>query len=166
MKAVHVLGAIFAIALMIFALAFPTPDKRVRTSSYNYDIKWSDDKGAEYVGGDAYNYQMEASLKAGYMGGVLALKGITFVGGVVLLFLTAFSYIRATAIEEQNRLISGLRQDNEGMGKIIAELCMTSEKQAAILGDLSDIIKNRISPPEEKREEKDLPEGDGGSVQI
>lgn len=80
MKGSQVLGIILAIALIVFGVVFPTPEKHIRVSGYDYDNPWTDSYGEEYVGGDAYNYQMEASLKAGYMGGVLAMKSITFAG--------------------------------------------------------------------------------------
>ncbi len=106
MKGSQVFGIIIAIAMIIFSIAFPIPEKHLRTSSYAYNNSWKDESGEEYVGGDAYNYQMEASLKAGYMSGVLALKAIFLVGGILLFFLTLYSRIKCVAIEKQNRLIS------------------------------------------------------------
>ncbi|NLI21420.1 MAG: hypothetical protein GX418_07740 [Clostridiales bacterium] len=91
MKKWHVSGIIIAIALIISGVAYPTPEKRLLVSSYAYDNTWMDISGEEYVGGDAYNYQMEASLKAGYMGGVLALKAISIIGGILLFFMTLYS---------------------------------------------------------------------------
>ena len=110
MKASQIFGIIFAIALIAFAIIFPTPEKYLRVSSYSYsyDNTWTDKSGTEYVGGDAYNYQMEASLKAGYMSGVLAMKSIAFVGGLLLFFLSLYSRVKCAAIEEQTRTLVSL----------------------------------------------------------
>lgn len=106
MKTSQVFGIILAVALIIFAVAFPVPEKHIMVSSYSWDHGWTDSYGDEYVGGDAYNYQMEASLKSGYMGGVLAMKSISFVGGLLLLFITLYSHLKCKSIEEQTHLFS------------------------------------------------------------
>lgn len=92
MKAFCIIGIIIAIAMVIFAAAYPVPEKYVFVSSlsYAYDSPWNENTGAEYIGGDAYNYQIEASLKAGYLSGVLTMKTIMFVGGILLFFLSCF----------------------------------------------------------------------------
>lgn len=115
MKGSQVLGIILAVALIIFGVAFPVPEKyvSVSSSSYAYEYPWTKDRGAEYVGGDAYNYQMEASLKAGYMSGVLALKSISFVGGLLLFFLTLYSRVKCAAIEKQTRLLFEIAHSSE-----------------------------------------------------
>ena len=129
MKASQVFGIILAIALIAFGIAFPTPEKHLRVSSYSYDEPWHDEYGEEYVGGDAYNYQMEASLKAGYMSGVLAMKSITFVAGILLFFLTLYSRIKCEAIEEQTHLLSKYIETSTNHGKTLEKIFEVANNQ-------------------------------------
>lgn len=124
MKASQILGIIVAIALIIFAVAYPVPEKEIDiSSSYSaYDNTWADMEGAEYIGGDAYNYQIEASLKAGYMSGVLAMKSITFVGGVLLFFLTMYSRVKCICLMEQERMLSKLCEKEETQKLILEKM--------------------------------------------
>ncbi len=104
-----------SVALIIFGAVYPTPEKKLQVSPYyfKYD-KWSDDNGIEYVGGDAYNYQIEASLKGGYMSGVIAMKSICIVGGLLLLFISIFEGIRMKAIEQVSiRLVQGPQETKD-----------------------------------------------------
>ena len=90
MKAFYVLCAIVAIALIIFGIAYPLPGKCVNVSEKYIprdEILWKDNIGREYINGDCYNYQIEASLKSGYMSGGMTMKSISFVGGWILLCL-------------------------------------------------------------------------------
>lgn len=156
MKASQVLGIILAIALIIFGVIFPAPEKHLYVSSYSYSDKtWADEWGEEYVGGDAYNYQMEASLKAGYMGGVLAMKSIAFVGGLLLFFLTLYSRVKCAAIEEQTRKLSDLANTAEKYGKALEKISESADGQKAILNALSDTLDKYISPAEESNVEEE-----------
>lgn len=105
MKVQHILGIVSAVALILFAVFYPVPEKQIDVGSpySDYENKWSEEKGAAYVGGDAYNLQIEASLKAGYMSGVLAMKSVTFVGGVLLLFLTIYSGMWSVEMERKTQ---------------------------------------------------------------
>ncbi len=105
-KIIPILGIVVAIAMIVFSAAYPVPDKYIRVGSSYYGYEWSENRGNEYVGGDAYNYQMEASLKAGYMSGILAMKSVMFVGGVLLLFVTLYSGMKRKVIEEQTKAFS------------------------------------------------------------
>lgn len=105
MKPAHICGMVLGIILIIFGLAYPVPEKHLRTNSYDYNNSWTNSRGETYVGGDAYNYQMEASLKAGYMSGVLAMKSINVVGGMILLFLSLFAKGKSDDARAQQRLL-------------------------------------------------------------
>lgn len=87
---------IFSIAVSVILIGvgifFPLPDKKIDLS-YSYNAKWTGD-GIEYVGGDAYNYQMEASLKAGWVSGVMALKAIFISAGAIILTTGVNSYVQ------------------------------------------------------------------------
>lgn len=104
MKAHKILGILAAIALVIFGLVFPVPEKHLYVSSYAFKNNWTED-GEEYVGGDAYNYQMEASLKAGWVSGVLAMKAICASSGVLLFFLILMAESHEKEVRKQNELL-------------------------------------------------------------
>lgn len=55
----------------------------VSTDSYHFDNEYSSID--EYVGGDAYNYIIGASLVAGKTAGMIAAKAICIVGGAICL---------------------------------------------------------------------------------
>lgn len=103
MKLSHVIGILAAMALIIFGSVFPVPEKPLHVSMYIGG--WFED-GGEYVGGDAYNYQMEASLKAGWVSGVMALKAITISSGVVLFCLMLAAHTKCKVIEQQTALMN------------------------------------------------------------
>lgn len=157
MKASQVLGIILAAALIIFSAVYPVPEKYVNVSSsrYAYDYSWSENKGAEYLGGDAYNYQVEASLKAGYMSGVLAMKSITFVGGLLLFFLTLYSRVKCVAIEEQTRKLSECADTAQKYGKLLEKISESSDGQKAVLTALSDTLDKHFFPSEESNNEEE-----------
>ena len=105
MKAFYVLCAIVAIALIIFGIAYPLPGKYVNVSEKYIprdEISWKDDIGREYINGDCYNYQIEASLKSGYMSGGMTMKSISFVGGWILLCLAISAYDRNRRFDHQS----------------------------------------------------------------
>lgn len=81
-NSVKVWGIIFAIALVIIGIIIPIPEKKISM--------WSFEKGEgyeEYVGGDAYNIQIEASLRGGIIAGRTIAKAVLISSGVILFFL-------------------------------------------------------------------------------
>ena len=155
MKASQIIGIILAIALIAFGIAFPTPDKHLRVSSY-LSGDWNDNYGEEYVGGDAYNYQMEASLKAGYMSGVLAMKATSFVGGILLFFLTLYSRVKCAAIEEQTRVFSEFAKATEKHGEVLKKISESVDGQKVILSALSATLDKYTSGDEESNTEEEM----------
>ena len=142
MKAFCIIGIIIAIAMVIFAAAYPVPEKYVFVSSlsYAYDSPWNENTGAEYSGGDAYNYQIEASLKAGYLSGVLTMKTVMFVGGILLFFLSLFSYAKLTLIRKQTESLTKILKTADTMTVLIGQ----SEKQADNLNKIINFLKARF----------------------
>lgn len=104
MKISYVVGIIFSIILIAIGVFFPVPKKHLRVSEYAYDNNWFEN-GEEYVGGDAYNYQMEASLKAGWVSGVIALKSIGISVGITLLMISVYSNERDKELAQQNKIL-------------------------------------------------------------
>lgn len=121
MKVSHILGIILSLVLIVFSLAYPVPEKHVYvySSSDAYYYSWDKNIGAEYLGGDAYNYQVEASLKAGYFTGVVSMKSIVFVGGLLLFFLTLYSAAKCRSIAEQTEVITS---SNEKLESILRKM--------------------------------------------
>ena len=117
MKVSHILGIILSLVLIVFSLAYPIPEKHVYVynSSDAYYYSWDKNIGAQYLGGDAYNYQIEASLKAGYFTGVVTMKSIVFVGGLLLFFLTLYSAAKCRSIAEQTEVITRSNEKLEGI---------------------------------------------------
>ena len=104
MKKHKIFGLLAAILLVIFGAGFPIPEKHLYVSSYSYKNSWTED-GEEYVGGDAYNYQMEASLKAGWVSGVLAMKTICVSSGIILFFIILMIDSHEKEIIKQTKLL-------------------------------------------------------------
>lgn len=85
-------GIYFAVSIIRDGQDMRVPEKYVfvSKSSSAYDLGWSANTGAQYLGGDAYNYIVEASLKAGYYSATVTAKTIRETGGMILLFLSVF----------------------------------------------------------------------------
>ena len=157
MKASQVLGIILAIALIAFGAAYPVPEKHLYTSNYSWiDYSWSSEWGEEYVGGDAYNYQMEASLKAGYMSGVLAMKSITFVGGLMLFLVTLYSRVKCVAIEKQNQLLTKIVNISDNQSRALERINESTNKQGTILNAISVAFERYTTPAEENNNEEQM----------
>ncbi len=157
MKGISILGIIIAVILIAFGAAYPVPKKNlyVSSSSYAYGYSWSENIGAEHVGGDAYNYQMEASLKAGYFAGVLAMKSITFVGGLLLLFLTLYARVKCQTIEAQTWLIAEAANSSEECRKKLKKLSDNSDEHAVILNALLSAFNKSVTPNEENNSKEE-----------
>lgn len=142
MKASQVFGVIISLSLIIFSISYPVPTKEVNVSSsyFAYNNTWNDNEGAEYIGGDAYNYQIEASLKAGYVSGVLAMKSITFVGGILLLFLTMYSHVKCVCLKSQEEQLLRL-YEQEKRQKDIMEKILEAFNTNGNSTDKNDLIQ-------------------------
>lgn len=81
-KTVCIIGLILSIALIVMGVLTPIPDKKISTYSY------SSNGYTEYVGGDAYNIQIEASLRGGEIAGGTTARAVYISFGIVLLFLS------------------------------------------------------------------------------
>lgn len=83
MKKAAIVGIVLSAVLILTGLAIETPDKKI---GYSY----SKNGYEEYVGGDAYNYIIEASLRGGEIAGAKAQKAIFISAGSVLLIISLF----------------------------------------------------------------------------
>lgn len=79
-KVVSAIGIIISVTLLIIGVLTKIPEKRISSFSTK------DDGYTEYVGGDAYNYQIEASLRGGQIAGArteravyISMSGLIFI---------------------------------------------------------------------------------------
>lgn len=110
-----ILPILLGIALIIVGLLWKTPGAALTTyeslngESVDYYVRGKTYSSIdEYVGGDAYNYIIGASLVAGEISGVLVSKTVCIVGGILCICLGAL----ATAIERLNEELT-LNPSNE-----------------------------------------------------
>ena len=80
MKKIAIVGIILSVILLIWGLVIEVP------SSYLsfYGIK-------EYVGGDAYNYIIEAGLRGGRIAGAMVQKVVLIISGCILFWMSLFA---------------------------------------------------------------------------
>lgn len=79
------------IILIAVGLFFPIPSEKLTISNTNA-TKYGDTLVEEYVGGDAYNYTITASIVAGKISGVIALKAVFATMGCLILCIGLISY--------------------------------------------------------------------------
>lgn len=88
-KIIAIMGIILSIVFAVLAMEVDVPST---TISY-YSLK-------EYVGGDAYNYQIEASLRAGEISGAMAQEAIYYACAGVLFVFSTFAL--ASELDKMN----------------------------------------------------------------
>jgi len=148
MKGSHIISFIIALGLIALGSYYPVPEKYVNVSGLSsaFHSDWNENKGAEYIGGDAYNYQIEASLKAGYMSGIISMKAIFFVGGMILLSLTSLSCIKCSYVKKQTELLSKLSTDFSVQTQQLQLLTMHLDNH---LKNSKQSLSNELNPPKE-----------------
>lgn len=86
-KFVGIVGLLVAIALLVAGFCIAVPDK--------YIPSWKDlDEGGmeEYVGGDAYNFIIEAGLRGGEIAGATISKAVCFAASGIALILALYAF--------------------------------------------------------------------------
>ena len=81
-KTVAIIGILIASLLLCLGVFTKVPQKEI--SFYNFDGNGYE----EYVGGDAYNIQIEASLRGGEIAGAKAARSTYFSGAALALILS------------------------------------------------------------------------------
>ena len=76
---ISIVGIIAGFCLIIVSFFVSVPDRVI-----------TDPK--KYIGGDAYNYQIEATIRAGEIAGAKTAKAIYLVGGFILLFGSSIAF--------------------------------------------------------------------------
>lgn len=110
MKKISVLGVILAIFMIVFGAIFPMPEKDIYIG-YISESSWLKDDGTKYINGDAYNYLIEASLKGGWVSGVMALKTICITSGIILFILSLSHNEKVKILEEQTYYLSTITKN-------------------------------------------------------
>ncbi|MDE7295114.1 MAG: hypothetical protein K2N72_11875, partial [Oscillospiraceae bacterium] len=129
-QGIKILGIITSLALIAVGIFLPVPPKKINTYSY------SNEGYHEYVGGDAYNIQIEASLRGGIIAGRTAAKAILISAGVLELFLV----IALSSISES--ILLHLQRNNKTIVKAM-------ESHSANSDDNTNNIK-KLSPEQSK----------------
>jgi len=147
-KTLCLVGQIVAILLILVGIFYPLPEKRIKVSgsSKALDYSWERNTGAEYVGGDCYNYQMEASLKAGYTGGLIIMKSVLSASGILLMFLSLYTKGKYDAMEEQTKILSLIAKHTAPKAEAAVETYLIKAEPA------EEIIPPKAEPAEEKKE--------------
>ncbi len=88
-----IMGIVLSIVLFVLGCFAEPPDRRI----------WSyDDDYVEYVGGDAYNLIIEASLRAGEIAGARSARAIYFSSAAILMVLSGVFLGEAQTEEVRN----------------------------------------------------------------
>jgi len=103
-KYIGIFVIIVGIILFVVGLFIPTPGEKLSTYSFQTSPEYSQIE--EYVGGDAYNYIIGASLVGGKIAGTIAMKGV-FIGVGVLIACIGLIYMihnapNATGYQEES----------------------------------------------------------------
>ena len=85
-KRAGIAGVILALVFLILGFCSNAPDKYIKY--------YGEGKMYEYVGGDAYNFIIEASLRGGEISGAITAKAIYF-GVAGILFIISLSFLGA-----------------------------------------------------------------------
>ena len=101
-KTAGIIGVILAIVFVVLGFTTSVPDKYIRSYGSN--------KMTEYVGGDAYNFIIEASLRGGEISGALTAKAIYF-AVAALLAVISLSFLGSGDAEAIHEDLSGIKKE-------------------------------------------------------
>ena len=97
-KTAGISGIILAVVFLVLGFLSSTPDKYIKS--------YGTGKMYEYVGGDAYNYIIEASLRGGEISGAKTAKAVYF-SAAGILFVLSLSFLAADAGKDEIRNDTG-----------------------------------------------------------
>lgn len=106
-KVIPIIGIIISIVFLGLGIFTQVPSREIET----YGV----DSYKEYVGGDAYNIQIEASLRGGEIAGAKIQKAIYFSTAGIIFVVSLFCFSKIT-----NRKDSGL-ENAESVNKSIPQ---------------------------------------------
>lgn len=124
-KAAAITGLVLATVFLILGIASVTPDKYIKS--------WGDGKMYEYVGGDAYNYIIEAALRGGEISGAKTARAVYFSAAGILLVLS-LSFLAYD--DGKDRINDSIRLTRQSVDKIREDVDrMLSAQQSAESGE-------------------------------
>ena len=132
-KTAGIVGIIVATVLLVLGFVSTTPDKYIKS--------YGDNKMYEYVGGDAYNYIIEASLRGGEIAGAKTAKAIYFAASGILF---VFSLSLLTTDDGKDKIcndIGELKKEIKDAQKAINQTNESlSGQQREVVSSLKTII--------------------------
>lgn len=96
-KAAGIVGIILSVVFLVMGFISNAPDKYIKS--------YGDNKMYEYVGGDAYNYIIEAALRGGEISSAKTSRAIYF-GAAGILLVISLSFL--TTDEDKERISNQL----------------------------------------------------------
>lgn len=128
-KGVSVIVAIIGVVLFVVGLSLKVPSKALTTHSFLND---GHSVIEEYVGGDAYNYIIGASLIGGEIAGAKTQKAMFTSIGLLIMCAGALSFVHsdkdktsALAFDRTNEAVP--KQENIVVDNTITNTAITSE---------------------------------------
>jgi hypothetical protein len=97
-KCIAIIGLLVGLALVIVSFTVKIPDGII--SMYG---SRSDGGYKEYVGGDAYNIQIEATVRSGEIAGATSAKATYLAGGAIILIQSLFLLSSAIDGDRHNK---------------------------------------------------------------
>lgn len=104
-KGIKIFGIVASIAMIAVGIFLPVPDRTINTWA-----SVSDGGYEEYVGGDAYNIQIEASIRGGIIAGRTVAKAVLISIGILILFL---SLALSSKENSENNVVYVRSQENQ-----------------------------------------------------
>ncbi len=119
-KAAGVIGIILSVVFLVLAFTTQIPDKHIKS--------YGNDRMKEYVGGDAYNFIIEASLRGGEIAGAHTTKALYF-GISAILGVLSFAFLDVGSSETIRSDLSSLRNEVNNTANSINLLSETIRQQ-------------------------------------
>lgn len=86
-------GIILGIILLISGFATTVPDRMLPSFVSRSEREETGEGTPQYVGGDAYNFLMEASIRSGEIAGARTARAIYISSGVLLITISAMTFV-------------------------------------------------------------------------
>ena len=145
MKKLPIFGIILAIGLIAAGIFLPVPNKEIDVWSNSS----SGDGYYEYVGGDSFNIQIEASLRGGIIAGRIASKSVFISVGILLLFISIKTLIVLHSENAKLILLNRISEDlsviNNTIKQESSHIELTEKMVFDIQKDISNIKEELLS---------------------
>ena len=145
MKKLSIFGIILSIGLIVAGIFLPVPPKKIDVWHHSANS----DGYYEYVGGDGYNIQIEASLRGGIIAGHITAKVLLISIGILQLFLSSKAFAAADSDERKIGLLNKISEDLTDIKKELkqekSQSSSTGKMIFDIQKDISDIKEELLS---------------------